>query len=494
MRRLLNAAGVIASVAALVTGCTKVIDGKPVSASANPYEVSGIPATDEPSGLRPNAPGPTREAENGDDSAGNRLALMAIADVEGYWTAAYGPPLKGTFKPVNALFSYDSRFKYGRFCSRATYGDTNAYWCPGGEKCTSTITPSCSDFENNIAWDRGVLLPLLQSEYVDMGAAFVLAHEYGHAIQYTMADLIHESDLVVLRTVAEQQADCFAGVYLKWVADGKSPRFTLSLGDGLNKVLLALVIARDPLLGAADPGLQENVHGSAFERISAFQFGFQEGASACAGINGKEIQERRGHLPPEFLKNDQTGEALPSEGSVKAVIDTLVTIFKPTDAPKITYERPSCPDAKPTPPASYCPSTNTISIDLNRLILMGTSLTRGSCLVSTFTAPLFGDYTAYSLLVSRFMMALEKEKGLKLDTADAGLRTACLTGVATTKLTTTANELTGGDLDEAVSGLLKNGLIASNVNGEFAPVAFSRVDAFRTGVLGTEENCYNRWP
>jgi hypothetical protein len=123
---------------------------------------------------------------------------------------------------------------------------------------------------------------------------------------------------------------------------------------------------------------------------------------------------------------------------------------------------------------------------------MGTSLTRGSTLVDSFTAPLFGDYTTYSLLVSRFMMALEKEKGLKLDTAEAGLRTACLTGVATTKLTSTANALTGGDLDEAVSGLLKNGLIASNVNGEFAPVAFSRVDAFRTGVLGTAENCYKR--
>jgi predicted metalloprotease len=27
--------------------------------------------------------------------------------------------------------------------------------------------------------------------------------------------------------VREQQADCFAGVYLFWVADGRSPRFTL---------------------------------------------------------------------------------------------------------------------------------------------------------------------------------------------------------------------------------------------------------------------------
>jgi predicted metalloprotease len=300
VRRFFKAAVVVASEATLVTGCSKVIDGEPVSASANPYEVSGIPATDEPSGLRPNAPAPTREAENGDHGVVNRLALMAISDLEGYWTAAYGPPLKGAFKPVNALFSYDSR-----------------YWCGDGEKCTSTIKPSCSEFKNDIAWDRGVLLPLLQSEYGDMGAVFVLAHEYGHAIQYTMADLIHEPDPAMASTVAEQEADCFAGVYLKWVADGKSPRFTLSLGDDLNKVLLALVIARDPLRGEADPELSGNVHGS-----------------ACAGINGKEIEARRGQLPPELVKKGQTGETLPSESAVKAVIDTLVTMFKPTTHPR----------------------------------------------------------------------------------------------------------------------------------------------------------------
>lgn len=46
-----------------------------------------------------------------------------------------------------------------------------------------------------------------------------------------------------------------------------------------------------------------------------------------------------------------------------------------------------------------------------------------------------------------------------------------------------------GDLDEAVSGLLTDGLAASDVNGETVPSGFSRVDAFRTGVLGGEQAC-----
>jgi hypothetical protein len=113
-----------------------------------------------------------------------------------------------------------------------------------------------------------------------------------------------------------------------------------------------------------------------------------------------------------------------------------------------------------------------------------------------------GDNTAYSVLVSRYMLALQHQRaGVRLDNAEAALRTACLTGVATTKMTaavTTSDgntvALTAGDLDEAVSGLLTNGLAASDVNGDTVPSGFSRMDAFRTGVLGDEDRCFNRFP
>ena len=54
--------------------------------------------------------------------------------------------------------------------------------------------------------------------------------------------------------------------------------------------------------------------------------------------------------------------------------------------------------------------------------------------------------------------------------------------------------LTAGDIDEAVSGLLTNGLAAGDVNGESVPAGFSRIDAFRVGVLGDVDRCYKRFP
>ena len=90
------------------------------------------------------------------------------------------------------------------------------------------------------------------------------------------------------------------------------------------------------------------------------------------------------------------------------------------------------------------------------------------------------------------MQAIQHARGgMVLDNAEAALRTACLTGVATVKMSKTVTTpdgntiaLTAGDVDEAVSGILTNGLAASDVNGESVPSGFSRIDAFRVGVLG----------
>jgi hypothetical protein len=96
---------------------------------------------------------------------------------------------------------------------------------------------------------------------------------------------------------------------------------------------------------------------------------------------------------------------------------------------------------------------------------------------------------------------VQKERGgVALDDAKAALRTACLTGVATVKMTdsiTTGNgdtiQLTAGDVDEAVSGILVNGVAASDVNGDSVPSGFSRIDAFRVGVLGDQNRCFKRF-
>src|SRR5690606_12323707 len=231
-------------------------------------------------------------------------------------------------------------------------------------------------------------------------------------------------------------------------------------------------------------------------RLSAFQFGFTNGPSACAAIDMSEIKQRRGELPV-LLPENQTGELPVTERSVRTLLDALTIVFRPAAPPRLTLaaaEAESCPDARPSPPASYCPATNVIAVDLDGLAALGAQSDTTDGLAS-------GDNTAYSVLASRFVLALQREHGgVALNDAKAALRTACLTGVATTKLSAgvvtsdgTSISLTAGDLDEAVSGMLTNGLVASDVHGETVPSGFSRIDAYRLGVLGDASRCYQRF-
>jgi hypothetical protein len=54
--------------------------------------------------------------------------------------------------------------------------------------------------------------------------------------------------------------------------------------------------------------------------------------------------------------------------------------------------------------------------------------------------------------------------------------------------------LTAGDLDKAVSGLLTNHMVASDADGISVPAGFTRIAAFRAGVLGEIDGCYSRYP
>jgi predicted metalloprotease len=285
----------------LLASCAKVVDGRPVSSGNDPNQVAGKPVTETPSGLRPNAPGPARTALNSDGGEMDHLALMAISDIEEFWKSAYGPPLEGKFTPVTALFSYDSPYKEGMVCGESSHHNVNLSFCddPEAQNCPSADPKECTPAANTIAWDRGVQVPQDRDMFGVMLIAEDLGHEYGHAIQ-DMADLIHESDDQTAGLVAEQQADCFAGVYLRWIADGKSPRFTMNTGETLDQMVASQLAVRDSLFGESDPYVTEAIHGSGFERITAFQMGFTPTASrhvrpstgrrsAAAGVTCRQI-------------------------------------------------------------------------------------------------------------------------------------------------------------------------------------------------------------
>ena len=155
--------------------------------------------------------------------------------------------------------------------------------------------------------------------------------------------------------------------------------------------------------------------------MTAFQMGFDDGAGACAKIDPDEIAKRRANYPENLLQRGKTGELTINQDSVTAVVEALTKVFNPANPPAVVFGAPPCPDARPSPPASYCPSTNTIAVDTNQLVLMGTRLSRGSPFNSGRTPS--GDYTAFSVLVSRYMLAVQKQRGgLSLDNTNAGLR------------------------------------------------------------------------
>ena len=139
-------------------------------------------------------------------------------------------------------------------------------------------------------------------------------------------------DLDTETIVAEQQADCFAGVYLRSVAAGESGRFTLSTGDGLNRVLAGAIYIRDP----PQAGSPDDAHGNALDRISAFQMGFSGGADQCAAIDRAEIERRRGDLPEYltgYFSETQVLDSPIDQDMLSNLMEVLTEIFQPDRSP-----------------------------------------------------------------------------------------------------------------------------------------------------------------
>lgn len=477
---LLMVLAATATTLALIGVTTKTVAGQSTSGLNDPFRVGGLPAVDGPSGPRRDAPAPTGTVADTDGGEADHLALLAANDVEDFWNTNYSG-LHGTFRPIRKFLSYDSADPTTpEVCGNSPYGNPNAFFCPPLDL---------------IAWDRGAMVPTGEKYFGPMSVAALMAHEYGHAVQQ-MAGLVNRRTPTV---VAEQQADCFAGTYVRWVAEGHSKRFEISTGDGLNSVLAAAIAIRDPLMTPAQDAMLEEGHGTALDRITAFQMGFVTGVSACAAIDLDSVDRRRGELPM-MLQQDQSGDVQAGEvpideRTLSTLMEVLGHVFTPSQAPTLSLTSgASCPDAKTTAPASYCPSTNTVNVDLPALQKMGKVEDEANLVL------LQGDNTALSLVTSRYALAVQHQRGVALDDAAAVLRTACLTGHADRSMADpvdlesgNALQLTAGDVDEAVAGLLTNGQAASDVNGDTVPAGFTRINAYRSGLTGSADRCFSQY-
>lgn len=173
-----------------------------------------------------------------------------IGSLESYWAAEL-PRLGGRYSAPSRYVYYRPEEGPGPSCGGEQAPAKNAFYCPP------------DDF---IAWDEsGLMIPYYVSG--DFAAAFVLAHEFGHAIS---ARLPQREPLGVLN---ELQADCFAGAWAAHVAE----QGLLEAGD-LDEATLAVFSARDvPGTEFTDP----RAHGSGFERTRAFADGYEAGPRRC---------------------------------------------------------------------------------------------------------------------------------------------------------------------------------------------------------------------
>lgn len=489
-RRLVGLLTALAVATALLGGCgSQEIAGEATPLGAvDPGTVGGLPAEDGPSGLKSGVADAGLPVSGGDRGEMDRIALNAVADVQQYWSEKFRTDFKGVpFTPVSKLNSYDSDGVGEQLCESDTKGLVNAFYCP---------------LDDSISWDRGELLPMLFKQYGPMSVATVLAHELGHLVQYKLVKSAAAAglppDAVITQytptIVKEQQADCYAGNFFRYVADGKSQHFQLSTGDGLDKIMSTMFSIRDHV-GSSFTGPQS--HGSAFDRVYAFQTGFSMDPMACASIGVDDVKNRIQEFPFRNKTVAQTGGELPiNDRDLGLVEDDLRASFGNAvkNAPAFNPAPMSCGDAVPTMPVGYCPGSNTISMDPVRLKALGTPPTkRGDASTG------IGDFAAYGELASRFVLAAQKEAGYPLDDPKTGLRTACLVGAwGATKLErpfgpsspTGKLRLAPGDLDKAVAELLRpNGLIAADVDGKEIPSGFARVEAFRIGFLQGTHPC-----
>ncbi len=489
MVRVVGARTRVAVALALAVGLLGGCGGTPVTGrprgvgDIDAGTAAGIPVNNNgPSGPRRGAPDATLPVENADGGTMDKLAVNALSDIYDYWSERMPADFDGQqFAPIKRLASYDSKGAAIKLCGQSTADLVNAFYC---------------NADDSVAWDRGVLLPMLNKQFGPMSVVAVLAHEMGHAVQFRLGakSNITQNTPTIIK---EQQADCYAGGFFRWVAEGKAKHFDINTGTGLNHVLATMFFIRDP---AGLSASKQGAHGLAFDRVFAFQAGFSEGPTRCARMNQDEINSRvaekeRTEAEMETSHNgDVQFDSKKVQDLLKTSLDEALSQTNNQKPPTISYTGATCPQGKSTPPVSFCQADNTIAIDAKTMEKIATPPKKGQ--EPGVDGAGIGDFAAFAEIASRYSLAIQKSVGAPLDGDKTGLRTACLTGAWAkfTDLSGNATEsklrLAVGDLDEAVAELLQDtSLIAADVNGKQVPSGFARVESFRIGFYEGDKGC-----
>lgn len=413
------------------------------------------------------------QIEGDRDAPVNVLAMEAIADLQTFWGEQY-PQLYGEdYKPVEGgLFALTSDSEVGPECA-SSYSDVsgNAFYCK---------------LDDSVTWDAEGLLPDLQRKYGDFVIPVVLAHEWGHAMQQRSGFF----DQNEVTASSELQADCFAGAWSKHAQDDGV--FDVNAADLDRAVAGILSVADSP--GTTTENTRD-AHGSGFDRVSAFQDGYDNSVEKCTGykdgdpmvlelpFGSSEDEANKGNAPYDtaitsvpYDLEDYWSQAFSQVSDGQAWTPTRGQVpFDPSDPP-------TCGGTAAEGYALfYCVPDDYVGFD--NVDIMPSIYDEG------------GDWAVATLLATQWGLAVQSRMGDDLsDVKTTTARADCMAGAYTVSVlkydreATSSLTISPGDLDEGIKALL---LFRAEGDVDRQGAGFDRVRAFREGVLQGPSPCVN---
>lgn len=424
------------------------------------------------------------------------FVAVALTDIQRWWTEQYPVVYGVPFEPLRGGV-------YAGYPERESD-------LPG---CGNEVITIYEDLQNFVAFycqfgdfmiyddDSVDVLRPLADEFGPAVMGIVLAHEFGHAIQARNGGL----DQGLPTIITEQQADCFAGAWTGQAYGGDSP--LVRLGDrDIRAGLIAMLSVRDPV------GTDQFVaggHGSAFDRVGAFQEGFVQGPARCAELLDEPLQlmpnafqsvvdfERGGNASYD-CSDDPSPECRPAPEFLAEDLDhywgtTLDGGFEPVttravDGPDLA----GCADAvRLADELVVCATERTVVFDEPAVRELYDE---------------FGDFTIGYFYGIAWAELVQRQLGRELTGEARALDRDCLTGAWVRDITPDARGSTPrqadtdgdgepdstvssspGDLDEAIRMAILEGDDGFDVDQVGS--AFEKIAAFRVGVLGGLAAC-----
>lgn len=422
----------------LLAGCTQAVSGQP-SAAPGASRIAAAPVA------------------NAD------VAQTVVTALQEYWRAqfpaAFGRPWRdiARFLPVHAR-------DRGVPCVSSTADVAGqAFYCPSADA---------------VIWDADGLIPEVLRAAGPTGVLVVLAHEVGHAVQTRLGvDAFQARQPSRYPTILlEAMADCDAGVALAHFAQSPPPGLALG-ADERDQAMSALIAFKDPL--GVEPG-DSGAHGNAFDRVSAFQDGYDGAATTCAAMTttnraftqrafgSRADAARRGNLPVDQLLGGVGADAPGAFTRIAAAAG-----LSGWQAPVLRTAAGRCAVATQGP-AAWCPADNAVAVDRVAVAELEDR---------------FGDFAGATLIASRYGLAVLDA----LHRQATGAGAICLAGAYTGGLLNADGTFTlsPGDLDEAVEVLLVQNWAGRDAAGAADPGqhGYERIELFRKGVLGGARAC-----